>query len=485
MKTILKLLMLLFITMCSITSCDDDDNHLPTGDALTISVPESSIVLTQDKRNETAVVFTWNKGLDRGEGTSITYCFEMDLANNNFETAIPLEELGPDVFEKSFTVRELNELVLNYWKQEAYGPVKLEAKVIARVEADKFIKPEVSKITINVTPYYIYTMPIYIFGDATSAGWDVAQAIQMTEIDPGIKYSYKGTFTAGEYRFIEGQDSEIPTYERGNTENNIIFVEKEQSSYNNFKIEKDGKHEVTINIVEGTHEVLYYPEYERVFMVGDATPNGWPIEKAYELIWTKGTDEFVYEGLLNTGRLKFPLDVREWSTPFLMPMTQVETDLSKTEVQVVPTGGVDNQWEITEAAFYRITLNLSTMTIHFKKYGELVYPKYRRIFMVGDATPNGWKINDAYEFKWQINTSLFVFEGYLNKGEMKFPLEERDWGSAFLMPEVKEQKDLSATEMQEVAPGGVDNKWIITDETKGNYKLTLDVENMTIKFEKK
>ncbi|MBD8390368.1 SusF/SusE family outer membrane protein [Dysgonomonas sp. BGC7] len=485
MKTIFKLSILLFVVLLGFASCNDDDDNQSAADILTISTSESSIVLDQGNRNETAITFKWNKGQDRGPGTSITYCFEMDIANNDFQTAIPLEELGPDVFERSFTVRELNSLILNYWKKAANEPITLEAKVIARVEADKFIKPEISKVTITVQPYFISSMPIYIIGDATPAGWNIAGAIKMTEIEPGVKYSYKGTFTQGEYRFIEGRESDVPTYEQGNSQTSLVFVEKGKDSYNNFKIEKSGKYEIIIDLVKGIHESEYYPEYERIFMVGDATPNGWDINSAFEFTWTKGTDEFVYEGLLSTGRMKFPLEERSWFTSFLMPMTTVETDLSKTQMQVVPTGGVDNQWEITEAAFYRITLNLEKKTIIFEKYGELIYPKYKRIFMVGDATPNGWDIDTAYEFKWQINTSLFVFEGYLNPGEMKFPLEERSWFTSFLMPMENRQEDLSNTAMQEIPTGGVDNKWIITNATAGNYKLTLDVEKMTIKFEKK
>lgn len=485
MKAIFKLSVLLFIMMHVITSCNNDDNNLIEGESLVISASENSIILDQADRNETAITFTWNKGLNRGEGTSITYCFEMDIANNDFQTAIPLEELGPDVFEKSFTVRELNNLILNYWKKESNQPIKLEAKIIARVEADKFIKPEVSKVTITVQPYSVSSMPIYIIGDATPANWNIAGAIKMTEIDPGVKYSYKALFTKGEYRFIEGRENNVPTYEQGSNETNLVFVEKEKDSYNNFKIEKPGKYEITIDIVKGTQEAIYYPEYEHIFMVGDATPNGWDINSAFEFTWTKGTDIFVYEGLLNTGEMKFPLDARSWGTNFLMPMISTESDLSKTEMQIVAPGGVDNKWEITEAAFYRITLDLEKKTIIFEKYGELIYPKYRRVFMVGDATPNGWDITNAYEFKWQINTSLFVFEGYLNAGEMKFPLEERDWGSSFLMPMEERQEDLSNTNMQVVAPGGVDHKWIITNTNSGNYKLTLDVENMTIRFEKK
>lgn len=476
---ILSLLPFLFI------SCNDDDN-VDVGTPLSIEASGSSIVLDQANKYDAAVTFTWNKGLNRGAGTSVTYCFKLDIAGNNFETSIPLEELGPDVFSKTLSVKELNDLILYYWGKTPGSPVKLEAKVIARVEADKFIKPEVATTTITVEPYNLSSSPLYIVGDATPGGWNAATAIKMTEVDIATIYRIKGEFTVGEYKFIEDRNSLTPSYMQGNTETSLIYQSDEMAEVNNFKIEKAGKYEITVNLRTMEHRKVFYPEYEHIYMVGDATPNEWDINNAFELTWVENTSEFVYEGVLNTGRMRFPLDERSWSTPFLKPMVEFQNDLSDTRMQVVFDGGVDYNWQIDETAFYRITLNLEEMTIKIEKFGDLVYPQYQRVFMVGDATPNGWEINDAYELKWLINTSKFVYEGQLNAGEMKFPLEARDWGSSFLMPPVLLQEDLTDTRMQVELPGsGVDNKWKITNQTAGIYKITVDVENMTIQFEKK
>ena len=38
--------------------------------------------------------------------------------------------------------------------------------------------------------------------------------------------------------------------------------------------------------------------------------------------------------------------------------------------------------------------------------------------------------------------------------------------------------------MQLVQPGGVDYKWVITEANAGNWRIRLDTDALTIKFEK-
>ena len=66
-----------------------------------------------------------------------------------------------------------------------------------------------------------------------------------------------------------------------------------------------------------------YPEnkYEKVWAIGDATPAGWTIMNAVGLTKINNI-QFVYEGDLYGGHLKFPLELREdWNIPYLMPKT--------------------------------------------------------------------------------------------------------------------------------------------------------------------
>ena len=56
--------------------------------------------------------------------------------------------------------------------------------------------------------------------------------------------------------------------------------------------------------------------------------------------------------------------------------------------------------------------------------------------MIGAATSAGWDIMKSVKLeKDPQNQVAFYYDGWLNTGEMKFPLELReDWNVAFLMP---------------------------------------------------
>lgn len=51
------------------------------------------------------------------------------------------------------------------------------------------------------------------------------------------------------------------------------------------------------------------------------------------------------------------------------------------------------------------------------------------------------------------------------------------------MPVVEDCTDLTMTGVQLVQPGGVDYKWRVTEA--GNYRITLDIDALTISFEKR
>lgn len=114
--------------------------------------------------------------------------------------------------------------------------------------------------------------------------------------------------------------------------------------------------------------------------------------------------------------------------------------------------------------------------------GELPI-KANAVYMVGDATPAGWDIGNPTPLTKQ-SQYIFVYEGPLNVGEMKACTQAGDWGVPFLRPTFGGCK---------ISSGGVENaaivyandpddKWSITEA--GQYRLTFDLQNYTLKAEK-
>ena len=101
-------------------------------------------------------------------------------------------------------------------------------------------------------------------------------------------------------------------------------------------------------------------DFNTVFMVGDATPNGWNIENATELIKNQSDPwEFNYTGILKVGDVKFPVNRNKfWGQDFFLKSSDHLMFLGKTP---------DSKWSITEETVYQLKMNIKTLAISITK----------------------------------------------------------------------------------------------------------------------
>src|SRR3972149_195820 len=119
MKNIKNIISFLLMSIILI-SCEDkgleDVNWLkePLFDVPMILTPSSEdVVMTAGNDAAVAVTFNWTAGNNRGTGTTLKYFFRMDIIGNSYgEATTLLEEIPAGGFTKSYTVGELNELLI-------------------------------------------------------------------------------------------------------------------------------------------------------------------------------------------------------------------------------------------------------------------------------------------------------------------------------------------------------------------------------------
>lgn len=231
-----------------------------------------------------------------------------------------------------------------------------------------------------------------------------------------------------------------------------------------------------------------------LFMVGDATPNGWSIDQPTPL--TASEEDplvFVWEGSLNTGEMKLCLSPGSWNAPFIRPLEN-GTEIGKGPIDKAAfqmhAGDPDEKWRVAEAGSYRLKFDLRNWTMSTAYTGGVPETPKTPIetdvlYIVGSATPCGWNI-DAPQPLEKTGDFTFVYEGSLKNndgGEMKACIKTGDWGTEFIRPEtdgVEINKDGAA------APGfimtaGPDNKWRVTESA--NYRLTFNLKEYTVKAE--
>lgn len=228
-----------------------------------------------------------------------------------------------------------------------------------------------------------------------------------------------------------------------------------------------------------------------LYMVGDATPNGWDIGNPTPL---ESTAEdplvFTWEGTLYKGEMKLCLTTGSWDVGFIRPEVG-GTEISKTAITaqkfVMYAGDPDNKWKVADAGKYRLTFDLRHWTMSTAFLGEIDMPVVEPIetdalYIVGDATPVGWSIDSPFLLE-KKSKYVFVYEGVLNRGELKACMETGDWGVPFIRPSFANCRiDKNGVESSElVLAANPDNKWKVEDA--GNYRITFDLEHWTVKAE--
>lgn len=218
------------------------------------------------------------------------------------------------------------------------------------------------------------------------------------------------------------------------------------------------------------------PPFKKLWIVGGATPRGWNIDNPDSLV-RDVTDYFIFRfnEVFTVDEFKIPTATGNWGCDYYMPMTAAG-DITSREVQLVPGGSPDFKWKIPTAGAYKITLDLRQTKIDIKPFTP-----YAQLWLVGDATPAGWNIDNPTPMVSGGDPYTFTYEGPLSVGEFKIPVVTGNWGGDFFMPAVNHQS-ISETAARFVPGGSPDMKWQIQEA--GTYKITFNQLKETIKIEK-
>jgi len=219
--------------------------------------------------------------------------------------------------------------------------------------------------------------------------------------------------------------------------------------------------------------------FKQLWLVGDATPNGWNIGNATPLT-ESATDPFVfsYTGPLTAGEFKIAT-VEDFNGAFYRP-TNNHPPLTATSVQL-NAGNPDNKWQILPAlaGTYTISINLKNNTINIIPI-NIPKPPYTQLWLIGDATPGGWGLSTLTPMIESANDPfIFTYTGNFGLGEFKIATA-KDYNAPFYRP-VTNHPDLSVTTIQ-LSAGDPDNKWLVT--AAGKYTITLNLRDNSISIVK-
>ena len=235
-------------------------------------------------------------------------------------------------------------------------------------------------------------------------------------------------------------------------------------------VEASGKHEPDFSNVVTVTATPYREVSSTLYMLGDATPNGWSADNATPLRRDNSNPtRFTYEGPLAPGEFKFITTLGQF-----LPSYQKGADATKL-VYRTEDSQPDDKFRIEKAATYKVTVDLENLSITIE---EQAGPAYDRLWAVGSAMPNGWDLDNATQLEQsESDPFVFTYSGMLSEGELKIATA-KDWGAAFYRPTVADAP-ITSTNVQ-LSAGEPDNKWKVAEA--GMYKVTLNLRTMTISF---
>lgn len=475
-----SIITLLLFIVATVSCTKVDRMILNKGETpLAISASRDEVVLEEKNFQSEAVAFNWTTGSNRGTDQSISYTFIMDIASGGNSDPV-VHQLGKAVTSINFNVQELFGLLIERWNVQPGQSADIRTKVLISLGTNPAYVDSTDWLTVKVHTYIPVTKTLYLLGDAAPNGWSADNATEMNA-DPNIpgKFTWRGTLSAGELKFITTPGEFVPSYNRGSSNTRLVYRDSFDQPDDKFVIDEGGLYEITIDLLNLSISIVKSsdPAYSRLWIIGDAIPTGWNIDNPAEMrVDESNKFIFTYNEILSAGEFKIPVSTGDFNTDYYMPLVNHQ-DISETGVQLVPGGNPDYKWQITEPGPYKIKLNIQIPSIEIKKFVP-----YEKIYMVGDATPVGWNIDNPYELTRNPNNIYeFWYEGHMSAGEFKFPVETGDWGGDFFMP-VFPYQDLDKTEMKFVPGGQPDNKWRITEP--GNYRIVINQLYETISITK-
>lgn len=219
----------------------------------------------------------------------------------------------------------------------------------------------------------------------------------------------------------------------------------------------------------------YAPLTSQLFIVGDATSAGWGIGAAPQMVQsTTNPYEFVYSGQMFPGNFKFPVSQEGcWCQDFY---TRDASDPGKM-VHNIGGSGDDLQWSITDPGSYKVTVNILNLTITI---AEMDAPPFEQLFIVGDASPSGWNVDNPQAFTVTDNPFVFTYEGNFSAGHFKILAGMTgDWCGQWYRPLV-DNAPITGTSVAQNSGCDEDFKWEVTAAQAGRLKITLDTANNII-----
>lgn len=232
-------------------------------------------------------------------------------------------------------------------------------------------------------------------------------------------------------------------------------------------------------------------DVQGLYLIGAATPGNWEVADATPMTPDADNNKiYTWEGDLKVGEFKILTDLTEGYDGLTLHPLAANTPIGKDKIDNAPfacyKGGDDNKWNVAVAGTYRLTFNCEdcTMSSEFVKETEYQWPdvtpiETETLYLIGVVC--GWNKDNAPACTKAAEGNVFVYEGQLPEGTFR-ATTTKAWGT-HIRPKVNNcpiGSEAYAGDFTYVDEP--DFNWDVKEA--GNYRLTFDLDNWTIKTER-
>jgi len=268
---------------------------------------------------------------------------------------------------------------------------------------------------------------LYIVGDATPSGWDIATPLAMIKnVSNPFLFTWQGILKAGQLKFstfkgnwCDGDWLNASEADQPIADASYIITHGCDGPDNKWLVTSadSGEYVITINMADTLITIVPYvvPSYDSLYLVGDATPSGWNIATPEPMVKDAANAKvFTWEGTLTAGEVKFSTFRGNWCDGDWINASQADQVLTATDF-IVTQGcdGPDNKWKLaaTDAGDYKITINLVDSTIAFTPKTGVVNKEMAKFSVYPNPATDRITIDLGNETNGQI--SIYTITGKL------------------------------------------------------------------------
>ena len=322
MKAITNLT-LAVLTLLAAGACNKHqiDNEKSNYNAIMeISASAPSVVLDEARPNEVALTVSWTPAFDYGSDFIMTYEYSMDVSASKASPISEYEDEGR--FTRSYTHKELQDMLVGHFGQLTSTVVPLKFNVTASYSGPRIVIPDMSSVVVTVKTYG----PKQFAADKVFMGGTAVGATPV-ELAPSPKnaalYVYNGNLAAGKLNFpvIYGEENNVIVPASGQdtavTGEAQAATAKDASEAAYWLIPSSESYRVTLNF--NTKTVTVIPssqifESDALYLAGSSLEEEVLLPPTVE-----NSAVYAFHGALKAGTLYIPVEFEEARTLSIVP----------------------------------------------------------------------------------------------------------------------------------------------------------------------